>query len=79
MSRVIPFLLDEKPVTREQLNDLHANDPAFRDMCSEYESVIDRIDALETGDESPAEAARLQERRSALREALLALVDRMHH
>jgi len=79
MSRVIRFLLDEKPVTREQLDDLHASDAAFRDMCGEYESVAEQIDALESDGDSPAESARLQDRRDALREALLALVDRIHH
>jgi len=79
MSRVTRFLLDEKPVTREQLDDLHANDPAFRDLCAEYESVAEQVDALEADGESPGEAARLHDRRDALREALLALVDRIHH
>jgi len=79
MSRMTRFLLDERPISQEQLDDLHANDPAFRDLCGEYESVIDQIDSLEADGDSPGEADRLEHRRNALREALLALVDRIHH
>ncbi len=79
MSRLTRFLLDERPITREQLDDLHSSDPAFRDLCGEYESVIDQIDALEANSNSPSEADRLEHRRGALREELLALIDRIHH
>ncbi len=79
MPRLARFLLDESPASREALENLHATDPAFRDLCGEYENVAEHIDALENAEENPAEAARLTSRRDALRTELLAFVERLHH
>ncbi len=79
MPRLARFLLDESPVSREALDEMHANDPAFRDLCGQYEDVAERLDEIANAERDSAEAARLESRRDALRGELLALVDRIHH
>jgi len=76
MTELINSLLKRLPHHRDKVQKLSGSNPAFDELCQEYNAVSERIDSASRSEpETSEDLGDLRRRRAAVEEQLIALME----